>query len=154
MNIANKLVSISIAEDAIPFMFFVARLSPDRGHAKDFDAIMRHYGRRCIFLTVPNIQISSYKNEDMPGHASLTFSEAGYVLVQDYNSSNGTYVGLGAEDIERYLKKFDGSKDAETITVDFGSSSLVPRPPHGQVKIGNYLGLELARSFSILVLMK
>lgn len=150
MNIANKLISISIPEDAIPVIFFIARLAPDRGHEKDFDEILKYHGRRCMLLTIPNIQISSYKTAEVPGHASLTFREPGYVLVRDYNSSNGTHVGLYGEDATRYLKMFKG--DAETITADVGSSSVVPRPPDSPVKMRNHLFIEMGRSFSIWVL--
>jgi hypothetical protein len=90
-QIGSSFLCLKASFQAFPFGIILSRTHGSVGQA-ELDLIKRKFGIRACLLKVPFAKLSSFKNEEMPGHLFLEFLNESSIKLSDYNSTNGAYV--------------------------------------------------------------
>lgn len=102
LEMGHAFFTLCVHKDAFPFKLHISR-------AQDFDKpskLLQKYGQRTIFLEANLKKVSGFKEGDdrMTGHALLSFSVDGSVVIEDLGSSHGTnYRRLTNDDTHKIM---------------------------------------------------
>ncbi len=90
-QIGSSFICIKASFEALPFSLILSRTHGSVDQV-EIDVIKRKFGKRTCILKVPFAKVSSFKNEEIPGHLFLDIQNEFSVSLTDYQSSNGTHV--------------------------------------------------------------
>lgn len=88
-------ITVHFPPDDIPVKLAIGRM-PMENIIKSED-IRKLFGRRSAYLFLNHTTLSAYKTPSRPAHLTLHWKAdgRGYVIIEDYNSTNGTQIVLG-----------------------------------------------------------
>ena len=154
-QLEDEFINIKIKRDAIPVSIIITRIKDDQKLTiKDFQSFL---GKRCIVLTLPTPNISSYKSEKHPGHARINITKDVKLEIMDYGSKNQTYIQkLTKSDVDNLLlqgKKFGDitSTKASWASIKIGSSSAITLTPLKTQTFELPLSIDLSTHFRLLI---